>query len=142
VIGDRWIWPASLAASLVLCTTLVMQMARGVNSPPEDRVSQRSINLTPPAAPASTQSGNTAVGSWDANADPALVIQLPGQSLDPESTEFWWEQLRYNAHNADRDGFLATWEVYQDRRDSTPLPDDLKRWMADNRVPLPPPSGG
>ena len=26
--GGRWIWPASLAASLALCTTLVLQLAR------------------------------------------------------------------------------------------------------------------
>lgn len=47
-----------------------------------------------------------------------------------------------HADNADREGFLVTWAAYQAQRDDTPLPDDLRRWMADNRVdPTPLPEG-
>ncbi|MFK7955659.1 MAG: hypothetical protein AB8B96_06150 [Lysobacterales bacterium] len=148
--SGRWIWPASLAASLVICTTLVTQMAKVVNPAPvapaavgqaadpmetQDRAFANN-------APDPTVDGRTfqpAIGTVTSSQSTTVLID---QSAPPETAEFWWEQLRHHAHNADRDGFLATWEVYQNHRDNTPLPDDLQRWMADNRVPMTPPAGG
>ncbi len=149
----RWIWPASLAASLVICTTLVTQMAKVVNpSPVVPSPSLQASNAN------GSSDGSTAFAQIDASLaankqtdPPAIgavavgteVTTLPTQrSATPESAEFWWDQLRHHAHNADREGFLATWQVYQDHRYNTPLPEDLQRWMADNRVPLTLPTGG
>lgn len=150
-VGGRWIWPASLAASLVLCVILVSQMARLVkpNFSASD-IAVRSQDSGQGASPDAQQS--TSVPGSDSRSTPAYgtVSQAP-QTLNlaadaapsvPDTPEFWWDQLRDHAANADREGFLATWAVYQQQQQDTPLPEDLNRWIAENQLTDPTPTDG
>ncbi len=135
--GGRWIWPASLAASLALCTTLVFQLARVVQPNPPSGTARTESLLPAPAIDAGSERPAPAVGGGVDDGGVTSVVAGTNPSPALDSPEFWWEQLRLHANNADREGFLATWEVYQQHRDDTPLPDDLRRWIADNQLPLP-----
>ncbi|MEM7708344.1 MAG: hypothetical protein AAF358_22515 [Pseudomonadota bacterium] len=134
--GGRWIWPASLAASLALCTTLVFQLAKVVQPNLPSGPTRTSPLVTAPELSAPQDRSAPAVGAGAVDTGVTSVADATEAAPALDSPEFWWEQLRLHARNADREGFLATWEVYQQHRDDTPLPADLRQWIADNQLPL------
>ena len=134
--GGRWIWPASLAASLALCTTLVFQLAKVVQPDLPSGATRTNPLVTAPELSAPRDLPPPAVGAGAVDGGLTAVVDTTEAAPALDSPEFWWEQLRLHARNADREGFLATWEVYQQHRDDTPLPADLRQWIADNQLPL------
>ncbi|MEM9530793.1 MAG: hypothetical protein AAGA23_07725 [Pseudomonadota bacterium] len=128
-----WIWPASAAASVVLCTSLMLQMARYFQppTPPPDSYQPRYIKPLPPR--------DVSVGESTAVSDAPVVLDLETVAPRVDSPEFWWEELRRNAANADREAFLATWHAYRRHLVEAPLPEDLKQWVAQNNIVLPAP---
>ena len=132
-VSSGWIWPISIAASMVLCVGLFLQMGRLLTpsplpAPRADEAPATAPQLGPPPPFGEGERIDTQVLELG-------LETIAASPSDPTDPEFWWAELRRLAAEADRDGFLVTWEAYQRHLADTPLPDDLTRWMADNNLP-------